>query len=114
MDPCDWPQMQAAFLLVFALPPPAAGALGLAGSNGARAGRAADREEAALVQHIVGNIVRRDVPQDVVAVPVGQRADLDQLVGLVECGDWRCGAVLGLVGAQSRDPSVGAGERAPE
>ena len=70
--------MQPAFLFFFLFPPPAAGALGLARRDRARAGRAADREEAAIVQPIVGNIVLADEIKDAFARPVQQRIDLEQ------------------------------------
>ena len=58
--------MQAAFLVLGAFPPPAAGAHVLAGLDGARAGRAADGGVAAVVQRVVGHAVRAQVVPDVV------------------------------------------------
>src|SRR5262249_60334816 len=53
-----WAAVQAALFLIVALPPPTPGALRLTWFDRARARRAADREEAAIVQRIVGNAVR--------------------------------------------------------
>ena len=49
--------------------------------HGARAGRAADRREAAVVQRVVGNAVIGHVALDVGAAPVGERVELDETVG---------------------------------
>src|SRR3954464_169964 len=78
--------VQSAFLFFVLFPPPAAGALGLARRHRARAGRAADREEAAIVQLVVGNIVLADELEDALARPVQQRIDLEQMVGRIERG----------------------------
>ena len=75
--------MQAALLVLGALPPPAPGADVLARLDGARAGRAADRRIAAVMQRVVGHIVRTQVTPDLVVAPVSERIVLRQRVRLV-------------------------------
>src|SRR5215510_13747092 len=73
-----WSIVQAAFLLVVLFPPPAAGALGLTLLHCARAGRAADRQEALIVQRIDRNAVLPHERDDTLARPVEQRIDFDE------------------------------------
>ena len=56
--------MQPAFLLRFVFPPPAAGALRLAGRDGAGAGRAADGDEALRMQRVDRDVVGRAISGD--------------------------------------------------
>src|SRR6516164_2637122 len=51
------PEMEPAFLLALLLPPPAAGALRLAGLERPRAGRAADRGEAAGMERVQRHVM---------------------------------------------------------
>ena len=79
--------VQAAFLLGVLLPPPAAGALGLAGRDGARAGRAADRGEAAVVQRVVRERRCRATKSATSSPrPVGERIELDEAARRVDLG----------------------------
>src|SRR5206468_5150999 len=59
-------------------PPPAALALVLAGVDGAGAGFAADRVEAAIMERVVGYVVLADVCPHLARGPVGERVELDQ------------------------------------
>src|SRR4051812_29453815 len=56
---------------------PAAGALVLAGGDGASARPAADRRIALVVQRVVGDLVRHDERPDVARVPAQEWVDLD-------------------------------------
>ncbi|CAK7255183.1 exported protein of unknown function [Shinella sp. WSC3-e] len=96
--------MQAAFALLVVLPPPAAGALGLAGLDGARTGFAADRGIAAPVHRVHRNRIVGDIGLDALDVPVGQRIDLDQAAFGVELRERRVGTVAGLAAAKAGDP----------
>src|SRR5262245_45903013 len=106
--------MKAAFLLVVSLPPPAPRAFGLSYADRARAGGAADRRKAAIVQHVVGNFVERHVVGEVAAAPFRKRIDLDEPERCVEFRKQRAAAVLGLLGPQTRDPGNRAGECPPQ
>ena len=79
--------VQPALLAVLVLPPPASGADVLAGRDGARAGLAADRREAAGMQRVDGDVVGGDVGVEPLERPVGQRVDLDQPVAGVPGGE---------------------------
>ena len=89
-------KMQPALLLALVLPPPAPGPLGFAGAHRARAGGAADRDEAFLVQRIGRHAVRGGEGARRLARPVEQRAELEEAapaVGLdqidaARCADW--------------------------
>ena len=85
--------MQAAFLLLFLLPPPSPGALGLSARHRTRARRAADRHEALVMQGIVGNAVLADEREDLLAGPVEQRVDLDQPVMRIDGCPSLCGKI---------------------
>src|SRR5262245_33242207 len=76
--------VQAALLLFGTLPPPATGAKVLAGADGARAGGAADRGKALVVQRVVWHVVPADVVPHLRFGPVGQRIDLEERERLVE------------------------------
>ena len=84
----------------------------LAGHHGARAGRATDRREAALVQRVRGYVVRADVTPDVVLAPVRQRRELHEAVLRIVRENRRVRARDRLVAAQARDPQSLAGQRA--
>src|SRR5262249_17274898 len=66
-------------LLVFLLPPPASGALRLAGSDRPRARRAPDRDEALGVQRVDRHVVGGRAGEHLLARPVEQRAELEQV-----------------------------------
>src|SRR5262249_46910233 len=106
--------MQPALLLVLVLPPPAAGALGFSRPNCAGAGGAADRGEAACVQHIVRDRLARDEIRDPHRAPVKQRADLEKIARRVEFRKADVGALVRLCRSQPGDPGGGADERASE
>src|SRR5215475_9213705 len=71
-------QVQPALALVLALPPPAPGALRLAGLDSARAGGAADRRETLRVQRVDRDGMAPDEVQELSPRPVEQRVELDQ------------------------------------
>src|SRR5579871_4615034 len=104
--------MQATFLLLLGLlPPPAAGALRLVRLNCARAGGAADREEAAIVQSIVRHIVLAHEVPDAIARPVEKRVELEQAMLRIDGGK-RHHCTLGrLLGADAGHPGGGIPER---
>src|SRR5450759_1124753 len=76
-------QMQATFLGAVLFPPPASVALGLAGTQRARARRAADRREAFGVQRIDRNVVAARFRQYGLARPIVQRVELEQAAAAV-------------------------------
>src|SRR5690242_18505769 len=106
--------MQAAFLLAARLPPPAAVALGFTGRNRARAWRAADRDEALSVQRIDGHAVRGDRGEHLLARPVEQRIELDDVAAGIERGKPAGAPRLGLVGPRAGEPGGGARKSAVE
>jgi len=106
--------MQAAFLGRVVLPPPAPGPLGLAGTDGTGAGLAADRDETPLVQRVERDAVLAGEGQSLVARPVEQRVELDQVALAVDLGEGDAATRSRLVGPQPGDPGCGAGERAAE
>src|SRR5438309_11124616 len=100
-------RVQAAFLDLLSLPPPAPGALVLAGLRRARAGRAADRRVAPVVERVARHLVLVDVLPDLRARPGGERRDLgDAAVRGVLRDDRGLGPRRGLVPAEPRDPGV--------
>jgi hypothetical protein len=72
--------MQPALLLLFLLPPPSSGALGLARRNGPRARCATDRCETGIMPGTAGNVVLADKREYLLARPVEQWIYLDQPV----------------------------------
>src|SRR5260370_11101834 len=76
--------MQAAFLFLRLLPPPAPGTLRLTRADGAGARRTADRQKAALMQRIAWHVVCANEFARAFARPVEQRIDLDQTALFVE------------------------------
>src|SRR5436309_3019549 len=83
-SPRSWfPPVDAAFLHLALLPPPPSRPLVLAGLRGSRAGRAADRRVAALVEGVVGHLVLVDVRPHLVRRPrLEARHDDDAPEGL--------------------------------
>ena len=103
--------VQAALLGGALLPPPAPGARRLARCHRARTRRAADAQEPAVVQHVVGHLVDAQVVPYLLVAPVGQRVGLDGGVGGVPLQRRGIGALRALRPAQAGDPGVGAGQR---
>src|SRR5207244_2877852 len=95
-------------------PPPAAGALVLAGLHRARARIATDRRIAAIVQRVVGNIVLVQVVPHVFRAPVGERAELPQAVDGIERRFFQAGARVRLLAPEAGDPGALAREGALE
>ena len=83
--------MQAAFALLVVFPPPAAGALGFTGLDGAGAGFAADRGIATGMQRVDGHRLISDQRVDAVEIPVGERVELDQVPFGIIFGEGRIG-----------------------
>src|SRR6266536_3009823 len=90
---------------------PAAGAFFLVRRDRPRAGDAADRAVAGLVQRVVGNLVDLDVGPDALLVPVGERVELPDAVALRPLQLRRRHPARGLVAADPRDPGVERPER---
>src|ERR1700722_5992273 len=91
--------VQAAFLFLRLLPPPAPGTLRLARHDGAGARRAADRQKAARMQRIAWHAVGAHEFAGAFARPVEQRIDLEQTAFFVEQSRQNLRAAGGLVGA---------------
>ena len=102
--------MQSAFLLFRRFPPPATGADILAGLHGARARRAADARVVLVVQLVVGHLVGAQIDPHLALAPVGQRAELDEVVGLVVSLGLQAAARRRLGFAQAGDPGLLAGQ----
>src|SRR5438552_2156601 len=113
--------VQAALALRCLFPPPASGALVLAGARRTGARLAADRNEAAVVQLVVRHVLFADMAPDVGERPAGQRVALQQGRAGV-AGEVRVGLDLRnartsrrtLIGALPGDPGVEARELALE
>src|ERR1700729_640775 len=103
--------VQAAFLFLRLLPPPAPGTLRFARHDGTGARRATDRQKAALMQRIARHVVGAHEFARALARPIEQRINLDQAALFVEQSRQYLGAVGGLIGAQPGDPGGGAIER---
>src|SRR6478735_5032735 len=93
---------------------PAAGARILAAAGRARARRAADRRETAIVQLVVRDAVLVDVAPAVALAPVDERLHLHDSAACVEHELRSAGALLGLVAADAGQPAVGVADRALE
>src|ERR1700692_1242592 len=106
--------MEPALLFLVLLPPPSAGALGLAGRHRAGARFTADRQEAAVMKWVVGNASVVQVGNHSVTCPIEQRVDLDKLILLIDRGAGDQCAVGRLIGAHTRDPCDGASKRTTE
>src|SRR6202051_3290011 len=106
--------VEPTLLFLVLLPPPSAGALGLAGRNRAGARFAADRQEAAVMKWIVGNASVVHVGDHSVTCPIEERVDLDELILLIDRGAGDKCAIGRLIGAHTRDPCDGASKRTAE
>src|SRR6202790_2788405 len=105
---------EPALLFLVLLPPPSAGALGLAGRPRAGARFTADRQEATVMKWVVGNASVVQVGDHSVTCPIEQRVDLDELVLLIDRGAGDQYAIGRLIGAHTRDPCDGASKRTTE
>src|ERR687891_492263 len=83
---------------------PAARALLFARCGRPRAGDAADRAVARVVQRVVWNLVDRDVRLDALRVPVDERVDLPNAVALRPLHLRRLRAAGRLLAADAGDP----------
>src|SRR5262249_18234209 len=97
--------MKAAFQLVGA--GPAASAFLLVRRDRPRAGDAADRAIAAVVERVVRNLVDRDVRPDPLLVPAGERVDLPDAVALRPDHRRSVRAARGLITADAAEPGGG-------
>src|SRR5207244_2385465 len=110
--------VQAALLERLLLPPPAPLALVLPGVDRPRARLAADREEAALVEGVVGHLMLADVGPHLLRRPVRERVELDERAlgrpeGGIELYDGHLGPrARTLVPALARHPRFQRTERA--
>src|SRR2546422_3673306 len=103
--------VDAALLRRVRLPPPAAGAVSLAGTNCARAGCAADRRVALVVERVVRHVVLAHVVPDLVLRPFGKRVQLhDRAVVVVDLDLANVRPGRPLITAEPRDPGVEGGE----
>src|SRR3954452_14941546 len=93
---------------------PTAGALVFPGGDGPRAGDAADRRVAAIVQGVVGNLVDVQVGLDALRVPVDEGLDLPDAVALRPLDFLGLRARRALLAADARDPGAVVRERALE
>src|ERR1700686_2429130 len=106
--------VEPTLLFLVLLPPPSAGALGLAGRHRAGARFTADRQEAAVMKWVVGNASVMQVGDHSVTCPIEQRVDLDELILLIDRGAGDQCAIGRLIGAHTRDPCDGASKRTTE
>src|SRR6266498_3134194 len=103
--------VDAALLRGVRLPPPAAGAVGLAGTNRARARCAADRCVALVVERVVGHVVLAHVVPDLVLRPLGEWVQLhDRAVVVIDLDLADVRARRPLVAPKPSDPGVERGE----
>src|SRR5205814_481537 len=99
--------VDAALLGRARLPPPAARPARGARLDRARAGCAADRRVAAVVQRVVRHVALADVVPDLVLGPLGERVQLhDRAVVVVDLDLADVRAARPLVAAQAGDPCV--------
>src|SRR5438132_2742740 len=104
--------MDAALELV--RPGPPSCTLVLADEDGTRAGDAADRRIARVVQRVVGNLVHVDVRLDALRVPIHDGLDLPDAVTLRPLDALCVCAGQRLLAADAGDPGVVRRERALE
>src|SRR5438552_12357589 len=102
--------MNATFDLVRAGPP--AGPFVLVVDDRARAGNAADRRIARVVERVVRNLVDVDVGLDALRVPVDERLDLPDTEALRPLDLLRVRARRALLAPDPGDPRIVARERA--
>src|SRR6478736_7384923 len=108
-------RLQAAFLGIRILPPPAAGAAVGARLHGTRAGCTADAGVALVMQRVVRQLARADVIPDVVVGPVEDGADLgDAAIGRVHFHRLRQRARDRLFMPHAGDPCAGTGDGTAE
>src|SRR5256885_8261721 len=86
----------------------------LAHEDGTRAGDAADRRIARVVQRVVGNLVHMDVRLDALRAPIHERLDLPDAVALRPLDPLCIRAGQRLLAADAGDPGVVRRERALE
>src|SRR5689334_10424600 len=103
--------VQPAFLVLGVFPPPAPGAHVLSRLYRARAGRAADRAVALVVEPVIRHVVLAEVAPDLHFRPGGERIELLQAVHRVELLLGQLGAPGRLLAALAGDPRPLAGER---
>src|ERR1700678_1647365 len=103
-DSAIFGNVQPAFLFLGLLPPPASRALRLARRDRARARSTADRQEAAIMQRVVRNVVCAYEFERPFACPVEQRINFDELAALVERRRCKARSVGGLIGTNAGDP----------
>src|SRR5580658_1180160 len=102
--------MKPALFFLFSFPPPAPRALGFSGHHCSCARRATDRQETTVVQGVVRHVVLADEDGHPFTRPVEQRMDFDEVARAVDDGERYSGALVGLVGTQTRDPGRSAAE----
>src|SRR6266571_4726179 len=107
-------QVQAALFRFGPLPPPAAGAHVFPRKHRARAGRAADRAVALVVEPVVGHAVLAHVAPHFRFAPGGERIEFFDAVGGIEFALAELRAKLAMLAALAGDPGALAGERARE
>src|SRR6186713_2788272 len=107
-------RVQTALLVLGDFPPPAPGARILARHHRARAGRAANRAVALVVEPVVGNLVRAHVLPHVSLAPRGERVELVQTVVEVELALGERGAAGRMLAALAGNPCALAGECAAQ
>src|SRR5579859_3302123 len=112
-SPCScFPPVDAALLHLALLPPPPSRALVLARLRRSRAGGAADRRVAALVEGVVGHLVLADIRPHLVRRPRRERRHLGDSAMLVIGGDHRSGGAGRHLGpADAGDPRVITSQR---
>src|SRR6478735_8922789 len=104
--------VHAALLRGVRLPPPATCPNGLALGDRLRAGRAADRGVALLVERMGRNLILTEVVPDLVLLPLGEWVELhDRAVVVVDLDLPDVGARCPLVAAEAGHPRVEVGER---
>jgi hypothetical protein len=98
--------MQSAFLVFGRLPPPAPGTRVFSRLHRARAGRASYAAESAIVQRVVGNVMRADVVPHLFLAPVEKRTNLVDAELGVPTDRLHFAPGHALVPAQAADPRV--------